>query len=166
MFDVYSLKKLCIAEVGLDPELLWNYVSNGTKTTAKKILVEIQERNKQHPLNAELEIGNHILELSKDPRKKRLGLIILMMAFFEYKLISGEYYTNLRRQLGIQSLDEVTKKSISDRWNREKSQDPFSVLETNVNNNNTVQMPQQQQELPIAAKLQNKQQIKIGETKS
>jgi hypothetical protein len=130
----YELSKICIAEIGFDPTLLWSYVSDGTKRNVDKILNDIINKNIGNTYAIEQEIVEQIKKIMNEPRKKRFAMVMAYKSYLN-KLISGEIYQQLRREFGVSDIDETTQKHIEENFDRMYKTDPFAMLDGTYGNN-------------------------------
>lgn len=124
--DNLVLKKICIAQTGLDPHLLWNAFSNFTKKRVQKMLSEIQARNAGNPPVVEQEVSNLIEKTwAEGPRKRRTALLLLMMAKNQ-GLISSVSYKSLREKMGVTEYSPEIEQELAPP--AQKQEDIFDVL--------------------------------------
>jgi len=127
-----DLRKICIAEVGIDPYLLWSYVSPVTKSKAQDILDHLSKKFGDDPSLLEEKIAKEIRKIWKNySRNKKFAKILLHIAFNEHNLISGATYDEIRKEMGIIEYNESLQKSVTEQWDDQTSNDPFNFLSKN-----------------------------------
>ena len=156
MITNYDLIKVCIAELGFDPNFLALYVSPLTKKRAADLLDHIKMTHGSDPSSMEFEIARAVEDVIKNNRRKRFAIPLIMLAY-ERKMISKKTYEMLRRKLG------ATGELPEEMNEKQEMSDPFSVLEGKgqvqqeiAPKQKELLLPAMQQNLPIAASLKRK----------
>jgi len=126
MISQYELKKIYIAELGIDPHLQMALRSEGKH---KKALKEIKMIVEKYPerYDAERALAETIEKLISVPRQREYAGILLSEGF-EQDILDGKAYDSLRSKFGVTEYDDATKERVSGKWRREYKEDPFSML--------------------------------------
>lgn len=133
MINSYELRKIYIAELGVDPIFLQKLRSKSLEKAAIKDINKIKAEN-PNPYDAELKMVDYVKKLSENPRKRQYIGFLLEIAFFKEKILSGKTYDYLRKHMGVNEYDEATEKYVKNNWMKEYNDSPFSLLDGSNNN--------------------------------